>query len=117
MSVGLLRLSCDESFDPLSDLGNVFWFLEALRMSLPGFGELPSEQMDHVLGKMWSRISVYTGGRMAGPGQCGLPRQIPLTLQQRCFTLRLVIGHRDRSHGLKGDILAPSWGYDRYQLN
>jgi len=38
MGIGLLRLSRDEFFDPLFDLGNVFWFLQALRVSLPGFG-------------------------------------------------------------------------------
>ena len=40
MSVGLLRLTRDESFDPLSDVGDVVWFLQTLRMSLPRFGKL-----------------------------------------------------------------------------
>ncbi|TKS63377.1 MAG: hypothetical protein EWM73_01559 [Nitrospira sp.] len=68
MGVSLLGLSRDESFDPLFDLGNVVGFLQTLRVSIPGFGELPPEQMDHVQGKMGPRIPVCAGGWVAGPG-------------------------------------------------
>src|SRR6267143_7297469 len=97
MGMGLLRPSRDESFDPSFDLGYVFWFLQALRVTIPGFGELPAEQVDHVQGEMGSRISVCAVGGMAGPGQCGLLRLIPLALQQHRFTLGLIVGHRSWS--------------------
>src|SRR2546422_11081475 len=97
MCIGLRRLSRNESLDPLFDLRNVFWFLQALRVSIPGFSELPVEEVDHVQGEMGSRIPVCAGGGMSGPGQCGLLRLIPLALQQHRFTLGLVVGHRGRS--------------------
>src|SRR5215510_10393415 len=101
MSVGLLRLACDESFDPLSDLDNVVWFLQTLRMSLPRFGKLPAKEVDDVESEVGSRI--LRGIGVAGPGHCGLLRLIPLTLQQRRFTLRLIVGHRGRLVGSSGE--------------
>ncbi len=68
-------------------------------MCIPGFGELPTEQVDHVQSEMGSRIPVCAGGGMAGPGQCGLLCLIPSAFQQRRFTLCLVVGHRGRSQG------------------
>jgi hypothetical protein len=94
VDVGLLRLSRDESFDPLFDLGNVFWFLQTLRVTIPRFGELSAKQVDYVQGEMGSRMPVCPGGRMPSPGQCGLLRLIPLAFQQHRFTLCLVIRHR-----------------------
>src|SRR4026209_2785153 len=98
MGVGLLRLSRNDSFDPLFDLCNVVWFLQTLRVSLPGFGELTAEQVDHVESEMGSRI--LGGSGVAGPGQCSMLRLIPLTIQQRRFTLRLVVSHLGRTYGL-----------------
>ena len=94
MGIALFRLSRNESLDPLFDLGNVFWFLQALWVNIPGFGELPAEEVDHVQDEMGSRVPVCAGGGMAGPGQCGLLRLIPLALQQHRFTLGLIVNHR-----------------------
>jgi hypothetical protein len=59
-------------------LGDVFWFFQAFRVSLPGLGKLPAEQVDHIQSKMGSRISVGAGGGMMDPSQCGLLGLIPL---------------------------------------
>src|SRR5437879_9181414 len=103
MGIGLFRLSRYESLDPLFDLGNVFWFLQALWVNIPGFGELPAEEVDHVQDEMGSRVSVCAGGGIADPGQGSLLRLIPLALQQHRFTLGLVVNHRSRSSGLPGE--------------